>query len=537
MTATVSGLAACTTYHYRVFASNPDGSVSGSNQSFTTSGCLPDVTTLAASSINTDSVLLNGAVVPNGLETTVHFEWGLLGGYANTTPVAVYAGVDSVAFSAVVDGLSACTSYDFRAVAINADGSDTGENMTFLTAGCLPTAVTLAATSIGSGSANLNGQVNPNGLSTTSSFEWGVSAAYGNTTSPVDQGSGTSNTTFNTLLTGLDACTTYHYRATAFNIEGSDEGGDQSFTTLGCQFNQPPEASPIVSNLIDEDLVAPGVQLSTTVSGAIFSIDISDADGDGLTWQWSYRLDGGSENAWGAAGNKPDGSLETVNSVPFDLDEAEYQWIVRITDGVNPEVVRSIMVSVTDDSAPPPATLIEVGESWKYLKGTSLPPLGWQDAGFNDASWLEGPSGFGYSSDITYPTELTDMAGGGYLTFYLRKTFFIDENWTVSGLSLDASYDDGFIAYVNGVEVARSDSMQGQTDVTHLTPAAGSHDEQAGTESFNISAVLGGVLNVGINVLAIEVHNVDEISSDAGIVPVLRQTAVSGPDLTAPGVV
>ncbi|MHC4295806.1 MAG: hypothetical protein ACYS7Y_00750, partial [Planctomycetota bacterium] len=52
------------------------------------------------------------------------------------------------------------------------------------------------------------------------------------------------------------------------------------------------------------------------------------------------------------------------------------------------------------------ASTISVGDTWRYFKGTVEPPANWNDLGFDDSSWLLGPTGIGYSSDVSYPTVL-----------------------------------------------------------------------------------------------------------------------------------
>ena len=102
---------------------------------------------------------------------------------------------------------------------------------------------------------------------------------------------------------------------------------------------------------------------------------------------------------------------------------------------------------------------IVVGDTWRYAKGTNQPPANWNDVGFDDRGWLAGPTGIGYSTDITYPTQLNDMqyvAGvqDGYASFYVRRPFNIPNVSSITALELGGKYDDGFIAYINGHEIS-----------------------------------------------------------------------------------
>ncbi len=95
-----------------------------------------------------------------------------------------------------------------------------------------PAATTQAATAVGTASATLNGQVNANGASTTVTFEYGPTAAYGSTVtaaqSPV---TGSSNTAVSADISGLASGATYHFRVVAQNAGGTTYGGDLTFTT------------------------------------------------------------------------------------------------------------------------------------------------------------------------------------------------------------------------------------------------------------------------------------------------------------------
>lgn len=80
------------------------------------------------------------------------------------------------------------------------------------------------------GVVNLNGEVNPLGLPTTAWFEWGTNAGYGNLTTPVNIGSGSSFVTAGARLSGLQPGRTYHYRYVATNLNGRANGANQTFT-------------------------------------------------------------------------------------------------------------------------------------------------------------------------------------------------------------------------------------------------------------------------------------------------------------------
>ena len=91
--------------------------------------------------------------------------------------------------------------------------------------------VTGAATSITETTATLNGSFdNPTGYTTSASFEYGTTTAYGTATPPsIFAQTGPLNHTAN--LTGLTQNTTYHYRLETQNTGGTFNGADKTFTT------------------------------------------------------------------------------------------------------------------------------------------------------------------------------------------------------------------------------------------------------------------------------------------------------------------
>ena len=95
----------------------------------------PAATTGAATDVTQTSATLNGTVDPNGVAATVRFEYGTTTAYGQQTPDEVAgAGDEAAAATAPLTGLSANTTYHYRVVATNADGTTNGEDGTFKTA-------------------------------------------------------------------------------------------------------------------------------------------------------------------------------------------------------------------------------------------------------------------------------------------------------------------------------------------------------------------------------------------------------------------
>jgi len=102
--------------------------------------------------------------------------------------------------------------------------------------------------------------------------------------------------------------------------------------------------------------------------------------------------------------------------------------------------------------------LVPPAASWRYLPGTaeaSSPDKSlWRAPAFNDSTWLTGPMPFWYGDVLPGGTQLTGMLNG-YSTVFFRQTFSVTSAADIGGLILTAKCDDGFIAWINGVEVYR----------------------------------------------------------------------------------
>ena len=109
--------------------------------------------------------------------------------------------------------------------------NNTASDPTTVLAAGPPTATTDAATGVGMTTATLNGTVNPNGQPTTAQFQYGLTTAYGSTSSVAGPLTGSTAQPVSANLTGLTSGMTYHFRVSATNLLGSANGQDQTFMT------------------------------------------------------------------------------------------------------------------------------------------------------------------------------------------------------------------------------------------------------------------------------------------------------------------
>ncbi len=169
--------------------------------------------------------------------------------------------------------------------------------------------------------------------------------------------------------------------------------------------------------------------------------------------------------------------------------------------------------------------LIEIGTGWRFFKGTQEPApsaaggpsAAWAGSGFADSHWFRGSTGFGYG-DGDDATVLSDMRGN-YLSIYLRRRFMLDDPDQLENPILEIAYDDGFVAYLNGDEIARSANMETLgAPPAHDVDATPNHEVTASTARISLKP-FRSILKAGENILAIQVHNGTLNSSDLSILP------------------
>jgi hypothetical protein len=131
----ISGLAAGTTYHYRFLAENATGTTDGPDETFTTPAATPPViSTGSATGVSATGATISGAVNPEGLKTSYEFQIGESSSYggAQIFGNAGEAGGDEPV-SATLQYLVPGTTYHYRVVATNTEGTTYGPDETFTT--------------------------------------------------------------------------------------------------------------------------------------------------------------------------------------------------------------------------------------------------------------------------------------------------------------------------------------------------------------------------------------------------------------------
>ena len=149
--------------------------------------------------------------------------------------------------------------------------------------------------------------------------------------------------------------------------------------------------------------------------------------------------------------------------------------------------------------------------TFDYIVPTASTPATWMKPDFIPEGWGQGKAGFGFGdNDDASVVPLSSMA------VYIRKSFTIPAGYHYIDVDLHIDYDDGFVAYLNGKEIARN-LIPGTP--TWNSSASGNHEAMlysgAKPEKIELdTALIRSLLVEGPNVFAIEVHNNGTTSTD-----------------------
>jgi hypothetical protein len=162
-------------------------------------------------------------------------------------------------------------------------------------------------------------------------------------------------------------------------------------------------------------------------------------------------------------------------------------------------------------------TVVRDTQQWQYIVPNVNTSATWNQASFDASAWSVNNGGFGFGDN-----DDGTIIPNGSVSVYMRKSFNITDINALTKIIFHMDYDDGFIAYINGVEIARNNlGTVGQPAAYNLLASA-SHEAQLYQNGlpdqfiFN-PAQFASFLLQGSNVICVEVHN---------------QTA-NGPDLSA----
>jgi len=183
-----------------------------------------------------------------------------------------------------------------------------------------------------------------------------------------------------------------------------------------------------------------------------------------------------------------------------------------------------------------PVSLVKAADTWQYFPGVVEPAGGlydpallfsgrlsvpWGKAAYDDSAWTAGPGPHGQGI-AGMGTSVSGVVGSTP-SLYTRIVFNASATDAADAtpLQLLVDYDDSFVAYLNGVEVARANLQQANTFVPR-TAVATTTRNYAGGQTTVVLDQAKNVLLPGANVLAIQTHNVSIGDADVAIKADLR---------------
>ena len=176
------------------------------------------------------------------------------------------------------------------------------------------------------------------------------------------------------------------------------------------------------------------------------------------------------------------------------------------------QITLAIYLAASSIPALASESLLKSGAPWKWLKGSaeaSTPTSAWRDPAFNDTAWLTGSTPLFYGKDLTNGTLVTDMRDH-YSSIFLRTHFNIPSLHDDDGLTIDTLSDDGFILWINGVEVLRYNLPAGDIPATGVADFAPDPTQSQSRIVSNAKTLL----KAGDNVVAVQAFNASLGSSD-----------------------
>ena len=221
------------TYHYRLVASNANGTAKGIDKTISPHN-VKLLATGPASEITNTSARVSGTFEGNGEDTHYWFEWGRTTSYGHETPLP--PGTDAGSPTGQTEVHTDLTElvpgaiYHYRIAAVNGFGISRAGDATFSTYQP-PSILGFSSSGITATSADIGAKIDPNGFETEYEVQYGPTAAYGNS-APIPAAvlpAGNTTETVGVHLNDLEGIV-YHFRVVAHNTWGTTASADRTFT-------------------------------------------------------------------------------------------------------------------------------------------------------------------------------------------------------------------------------------------------------------------------------------------------------------------
>jgi len=262
------------------------------------------------------------------------------------------------------------------------------------------------------------------------------------------------------------------------------------------------------------------VQFTSPANGAVFAspasiplaANVSDPDGN------IVRVDYVLGNSIVVSASAPSFSASWTNVPP-----GNYLLRAIATDAGGLSITSVFRRVVVENAA---LTLIPAGSIWKFydVNGVDL-GTAWRETNYNDNAWSSGLAKLGFGDAATTQVNSDPTR----VTTYFRRRFVTTNAALVTELTFALMRDDGGVVYLNGTEVFRS-NMPGTT-INWLTLASSAISGAEETTWFTNRTANASRLRNGTNVVAVEIHQGSNNSSDLGFdLSFVGQTGSGNPD-------
>ena len=191
---------------------------------------------------------------------------------------------------------------------------------------------------------------------------------------------------------------------------------------------------------------------------------------------------------------------------PYSTREPEFHLLLL---GRGISLVDDIKITLRETVFEVLETLVAADEEWRYFKGTeepSSPRDAWRQPDFDDTNWAVGktPIGFG-EEEVAEGTELADMREN-YSSFYVRKEFTLEDPENLEGLVFDVTFDDGFVAYLNGALIQAANMRAEDGTIKDAYDDLATTSREMGNVLIELEEHKE-LLVAGRNVIALQMHN------------------------------
>ena len=153
-------------------------------------------------------------------------------------------------------------------------------------------------------------------------------------------------------------------------------------------------------------------------------------------------------------------------------------------------------------------TYVDNGENWSFLDDGSNQGIAWRDSAFNDTTWNTGLAELGYGDGDENTVVNSGPSGARFATTYFRKKVTIPDPSIFGDFELRITYDDAYVVYVNGSQIARHPNLP-------ANPAFDLYSgNTVGNNAIDTLSIPTSAFSAGENTIAVEIHQGNAGSSD-----------------------